>query len=147
MATADPRGLSARRRPGLAVAVGMSLLLFGCEDPVTPVVGSGGFVMVTPNLQTMHVGETVGVSATGFAKDGGMYALGSVSWSSSNESIATVASSTTSIFGNQATATVLGVGVGIASIRANTERAGAGSVTVTVTATAPSSRVGRPPKS
>jgi hypothetical protein len=123
--TALPRG-----RLRLAKALGLSLLLLACENPVQ--TASSGSVWVTPSGQTVKVGATIRVYATGFSSSGGSYALGNVTWSSSDESIATVSLSSSSILGDLSEATVVGVSEGAATITATTARAGAGSVGVTV---------------
>lgn len=110
------------------------LILGACSEPFEPQVT--GSMSVTPTGQSVAVGESVSLFATGRASDGGPYAMGSVTWSSSDPSIAVVASSRVSDvlgLGTQVTATVRGVAAGSVTITASSGRAGSASAQVTVT--------------
>ena len=126
-----PEPMSARRCLGLVKASLIVLLVAACGDPMTL---SSGSVLVTPTGQTVPAGEAVRVFATGQSSGGGIYALGKVTWSSSDESIARVTSSRIVDLlglGAQVEATVLGVSAGTATITAATARAGEGEISVT----------------
>ncbi|MDA0329400.1 MAG: Ig-like domain-containing protein [Gemmatimonadetes bacterium] len=107
------------------------LAITACSGPFVP---ARGFLTVTPTGQQMQVGGSVTLHATGLsAERSGPYALGTVTWSSSDESVARVTTSQrTGIFGDQHEATVLGIGVGTASITASSDRAGESSAEVVV---------------
>lgn len=115
-------------------AVVVAISAAACEDPLASSVT--GSVSVTPAIQSVAVGQTVKVYATGSSTRGNPYALGTTTWSSSADSIATVTGSAfvdPLALGTQVEATVSGLSPGTVLITISTQRAGSASATVTVT--------------
>lgn len=139
------RSMPCPRWSGVLIGMTVTAILVACEDPLNSSVT--GSVSVTPIVQTVSVGSTAKIYATGSSSRGNDYVLGDVTWSSSDESVAVIIGSRTSDvlgLGTQMEATVSGLSPGTVQITAVTERAGNASATVTVN---PSGAAGslRPP--
>jgi uncharacterized protein YjdB len=121
---------------GMAFTVLLSISGGACSDPSEP-EGVVGQIVVAPEGLTVEVGQSVQIGATGYA-DGALYAVGDVTWTSSDPSIARIESSgVVDLLGTQHVAVVVGVSVGTVEVTATSERAGEGSVDLTVVAAAP----------
>ncbi len=120
----------ARERPGgrtfhLVIALGL-LVSSACGGTAdSPTGPASGVISVTPASETLWLGESVSLTASGADSDGNALSEADFVWTSSNPLVATVGP------GDPGAVGVLGVGAGTATITASfEERSGSAEVTV-----------------